>query len=66
MEKTEVISVALMIAGLLILLHHYIFWQRIADLKDMLHHEFFEAVFLTAGITLLISNHYNKRRSEQK
>jgi len=66
MEKTEIISIALIITGLLILLHHYIFWQRIADLKDILHHEFFEAVLLTAGITLLISNHYNKRRGEQK
>jgi len=63
MEKTETTSLAFIIAGLLILLHHCIFWQRIADLKDILHHEFFEAVFLTAGITLLISNHYNKRRN---
>jgi hypothetical protein len=66
MEKTETIGIALITTGLLILLHHYIFWQRIADLEDILHHEFFEAVLLTAGITLLISNHYNKRRSEQK
>jgi len=66
MEKTKTISITLIIIGLLILSHHYIFWQKIADLKDILHHEFFEAVFLTAGITLLISNHYNKRRSEQK
>jgi hypothetical protein len=63
MEKTDTISLALIIAALLILLHHYIFWQRIADLTDILHHEFFEAVFLTAGTTLLISNHYNKRRT---
>ena len=63
MEKIETISITLIIIGLLIMLHHYIFWQRIADLKDILHHEFFEAIFLTAGITLLISNH-NKKRSE--
>jgi hypothetical protein len=64
MEKVETISVTLIIIGLLILLHHCIFWRRIVDLKDMLHHEFFEAILFTAGITLLISNHYNKKRSE--
>jgi hypothetical protein len=64
MEKVETISVTLIIIGLLILLHHCIFWRRIADLKDMLHHEFFEAILFTAGITLLISNHHNKKRSE--
>jgi len=66
MEKTETISITLIIIGLFILLHHYIISQRIADLKDILHHEFLEAIFLTAGMTLLISNHYNKKRSEQK
>jgi uncharacterized membrane protein YidH (DUF202 family) len=64
MEKTENINITLIIIGLLIMLHHYIFWQRIADLKDILHHEFFEVIFLTAGIALLISNHCNKKRSE--
>lgn len=64
MEKTETISITLIIIGLLIMLHHCIFWQRIADLKDILHHEFFEAIFLTSGITLLVSNHHNKKRSE--
>jgi hypothetical protein len=66
MEKTENISITLIIVGLLILLHHYIISQKIADLNDILHHEFFEAILLTAGVTLLISNHYNKKRSEQK
>lgn len=64
MEKAETISVTLIIIGLFILLHHCIFWRRIVDLKDTLHHEFFEAILFTAGITLLISNHYNKKRSE--
>ena len=66
MGKTETMSITLIIIGLLILFHHCIFWQKIADIDDILHHEFFEAVFLTAGITLLISNHYSKKRSEQK
>lgn len=63
MEKAEIISIALITIGLLILLHHFILWQKIADLKDMLHHEFFEAILFTAGITLRISTHYNKKRS---
>jgi uncharacterized membrane protein YvbJ len=62
MEKRKAIGVALVIIGLIIVLHHYIFSRRIADINDMLHHEFFEAVFLTAGLTLLIST-YAKQRS---
>ncbi len=65
MEKRQFIGVILVLMGLLIMLHHFIFWERIADLDDILHHEFFEAVLLTAGITLLISNRFNKRRSKQ-
>ena len=66
MEETKTIAVTLIIVGLVILLHHFIFWQRIADLDDILHHEFFAAISLTAGITLLMSSRYNKGRNEQK
>ena len=68
MEKTKVVGLTFIIIGLALVLHHYIFWQRIADLKDMMHHEFFEAIFFTAGITLLISalSRRNKRESEAK
>jgi len=65
MEKTRIIGTALIIISLLIILHHYILSQKIVDLNDILHHEFFEAIFLTAGTTLLLSNRYNKSRSEQ-
>lgn len=63
--KVEIIGATLIVVGLLILLHHYIFWQRIVDLDDIMHHEFFEAIFLTAGITLLMSKCYNTKRSEK-
>jgi len=46
------------------ILHHICTWERFFDIEDILHHEFFEAIFFTAGITLFISNHYNKKRSE--
>lgn len=62
MEKAEATSVALIIIGLLIILHHYILWQRIVDPSDVLHHESFEAVFITEGIALLINTHHNKTR----
>jgi len=65
MKKTKAIGVSLIMIGLIIMLHHYIFSRRIADINDILHHEFFEAVFLTAGLTLLISA-YAKQRSETK
>jgi hypothetical protein len=65
MEKTEIIGITLITIGLFILLHHLILWQKIADLKDILHHELLEAVLLTAGITLLISARYNKKRRRQ-
>ncbi|MEM3153226.1 MAG: hypothetical protein QXU45_04160 [Candidatus Bathyarchaeia archaeon] len=54
MDKTEAIGTFLIAVGLLLIIHHIIFWQRPFDLADMLHHEFFEAIFFTAGITLLI------------
>ena len=65
MEKTRVAGIALIIIGLIFILHHYISWQRIADINDITNHEFLEAVFLTAGLTLLICT-YAKQQSETK
>jgi hypothetical protein len=62
MDKTKTFGILLIIIGTLMVLHHVYTWQRLFDIKDILHHEFFEAIFFTAGVTLLISN-YNKRRS---
>ncbi|MEM3769607.1 MAG: hypothetical protein QXG76_00280 [Candidatus Bathyarchaeia archaeon] len=62
MAKTETIGAFLIAIGLLLIIHHIIFWQRPFDLADMLHHEFFEAVFFTAGVTLLIVAWSNRRR----
>ncbi|PMB74220.1 hypothetical protein C0199_00610 [Candidatus Bathyarchaeota archaeon] len=62
MDKTEVISAFLIAIGLLLIIHHLIFYQRLFDLADMLHHEFFEAIFFTAGVVLLIVAWSKKRR----
>ena len=65
MEKTNLIGIAFIIIGFIMILHHYISCQRIADISDIANHEFFEAIFLTAGATLLIST-YAKQRSGNK
>jgi hypothetical protein len=66
MDKMETVSTFLIALGALLVIHHVIFWQRPFDVSDMLHHEFFEAIFFTAGITLLIAKHLNKPRSAGK
>jgi len=43
------------VVGLLIVIHHFIICGRFFDLADILHHEFFEAIFFTAGLVLLIT-----------
>jgi hypothetical protein len=55
--KTKTIGITLIIAGLLIMLHHVVIAGRLFDIEDVLHHEFFEAILLTAGITTLITAH---------
>jgi hypothetical protein len=42
-------------------LHHLTFSGRLFDLADILHHEFFEATFITAGIILLITSRINQK-----
>jgi hypothetical protein len=43
------------LVSLLILLHHLLVSGRLFDLGDILHHEFFEAIFFTAGLVLLLT-----------
>jgi hypothetical protein len=60
MEKTtRVLGFILVLLGLLIVLHHFIISGRFFDLNDILHHEFFEAIFLTAGLVLLLTSKLN-------
>ena len=57
MEKTNVRTVGFVfvLVGLLIVLHHLLISGRFFDLGDVLHHEFFEAIFFTAGLVLLLT-----------
>jgi len=61
MDKAEVLSFFLIALGVLLVIHHVVFWQRPFDVNDMMHHEFFEAIFFTAGLTLLIATRSKRR-----
>jgi len=65
MDKAYALSLFLIALGVLLVLHHLIFWQRPFDLADMMHHEFFEAIFFTAGLTLLVARRFSKKRGTQ-
>lgn len=52
------------VLGLILVIHHYIFWNKLFDVSDILHHEFFEAVFFTAGITLSLCRCTDKKKRE--
>ena len=59
--KTQKLGVLLTLIGILIIIHHvYVTGGRPIDPKDIFHHEFFEAIFLTAGLMLLINSHFKK------
>jgi len=56
--KQRILAAMLTLCGLMIILHHVIVTGRLFDLGDVLHHEFFEGVFLTAGLVLLASSYF--------
>ncbi|MEM2202539.1 MAG: hypothetical protein QW595_02770 [Candidatus Bathyarchaeia archaeon] len=62
MDKMYVLSFFLITLGASLVVHHLIFWQRPFDLTDVMHHEFFEAIFFTTGITLLVVRRFIKKR----
>jgi len=57
--KTKTVGLIFILIGFLIILHHVAFTGRLFDIEDILHHEFFEAILLTAGITILITSKNN-------
>jgi hypothetical protein len=55
LTKSRIFGIAFVFLGVLILLHHFLISGRFFDLRDILHHEFFEAIFFTAGLVLLLT-----------
>jgi len=55
-KQNRTLGILLVFSGLLIVFHHLFFIGRFFDLKDILHHEFFEAIFFTAGLVLLLTS----------
>ncbi len=53
--KSRIFGFVFVLLGVLILLHHLLISGRFFDLGDILHHEFFEAIFFTAGLVLLLT-----------
>jgi uncharacterized membrane protein len=52
--KYVVMGIILLVIAAAIIVHHYVICGRLYDLPDILHHEWFEAIFITAGIILLL------------
>lgn len=52
LDAKTVVGLGMVVVGFLIVLDHFLICARFFDLWDMLHHEFFWAIFFTAGITL--------------
>jgi len=63
MEKIDArkLGFVFVLVGLLIVVHHIIISGRVFDLADILHHEFFEAIFFTAGLVLLLTSLLNRK-----
>jgi len=62
MLKTQKLGIILTLIGLLIIVHHvYVTGGRTFDPQDIFHHEFFEAIFITAGLILVINSYFNRR-----
>jgi len=56
--KQRILAIGLILLGILIILHHLYLTGRIVDLNDILHHEFFEGVFFTTGLVLLLCSYF--------
>jgi len=60
--RTQKLGIILTLIGILIIIHHiYVTGGRPFDPRDIFHHEFFEAIFITAGLVLLITSYFNKK-----
>jgi hypothetical protein len=60
-KRLRILAFIFILLGLLGVLHHFIITGRLFDLGDILHHEFFESIFLTAGLVLLLTAKPNQK-----
>jgi len=59
MSKAQKLGVILILMGILLIIHHtYITGGRLFDPQDIFHHEFFEAIFITVGLILLVNSYF--------
>ena len=56
MKTARILGFVLVLVGLLIVVHHAMICGRLFDVGDMIHHEFFEAIFFTAGIVFIFTS----------
>ncbi len=59
--KQNISAAVLVLSGLLVVLHHFIITGRFFDIRDMLHHEFFEGMLFAAGLALLVSSYLREK-----
>jgi len=59
-KESRMVGILLVFLALLTLLHHLFLTGRFFDPKDILHHEFLEAILFTAGLTLLLASRLHK------
>jgi hypothetical protein len=53
-KETRILGSLLVFLGLFTLFHHLLISGRFFDWKDILHHEFLEAILFTAGLILIL------------
>jgi hypothetical protein len=56
LKTARILGFVLVLVGLLIVVHHVMICGRLFDVGDMIHHEFFEAIFFTAGIVFIFTS----------
>jgi hypothetical protein len=63
MEKNNarILGFIFVLIGLLMVFHHLIVSGKLFNLGDILHHEFFEAIFFTGGLELLLTAKLNRK-----
>jgi len=55
-SKKIVVIIICFLIFIAITVHHFIVCGRLFDLSDMLHHEFFSAIFLALGIGIILGD----------